>query len=456
MRFQGRLLAAGLCLLLIFVSTGFVALWRQSKRPVPPKHQVRPPTPSAPNLPRVHGGAFSMATKRINPHLEIGLIHSEGNPIKQRLWLCLEDKQLNYMYSDDLYTLRLWLFDRHWRLLNRAPIPVAGAFDARGRFRPQNAIASLKPGKIEVLFEVRQDEWQNTDRLLVTGGGAYGTTQAFDFELLIPKPSVSALPKPRLTDAHRSFRWSGRKPRSRWRYWVQHSSPFQQYEKGWQLGAWVYDYLPASKSASQVERTGWSQCLVWIETANLRDTEHSISFLPEGFFEYFYTVFDRDVSFSAAYYVNIEVFSSQGYIQVAEKAGGYGRGLIDPVILHLPAGYSLGTPEQKNYTIRINPLHDAPSEPKSIESLLFPNRPFTEAHEGGNEIVSPSERREPSLASTFCLMRVQTCLHIRAAKAPKARSHPVSYVGGMFTEPFCRIFVETNDDREHGYGSLLF
>ncbi|MFN4032490.1 MAG: hypothetical protein ACK4ME_02540 [Fimbriimonadales bacterium] len=368
----------------------------------------------------------------------------------------MEDEQLDYMYTEDLYTLRLWLFDRNGRLLNCTPIPVSGAYDARGQFRPQNAVASWKPGKVEVLFAVKQEEWQDTETLLITGGGAYGTTQAFDFELLISRSAVSLLSRPKLTRAPTSLRLSGRKPLSRWRYWVQHSSSFLQYENGWQLGAWVYDYLPIVKPVSQVERTGWSQCLVWIETANLRDTDHTISFLPEGLFRDFYTVSDRRVSFSVAYYVNIEVFSSQGYVKVAEKAGGSGRKLIYPVILHLPAGYSLRSSGQKNYTIRIDSLPDAPSEPIGLESLLFPNRPFTESHEGGDEIVSPSGRSEPSFASTFCLMRVHTCLHIRAAKAPKARSHPVSYVGGMFIEPFCRIFVETNDDRERGYGSLLF
>lgn len=452
MRFQREILVTGLFLLFIFALGGFLVLGRQSQSSVLPEYQ--PFIPSTPNLPRVHGGAFDQPTKRINPRLETGLIHSVGNPLKYGFWLCLEDKQLNHMYLDDLYTLRLWLFDHNWRLLNRAPIPVFGAYDAKGRFHPQNAVASLKQGKIEVLFEVKQDEWQNTETLLVTGGGAYGTTQAFDFELIIPKSSVSTIPK--LTDARRSFRLSGRKPLSRWRYWVQYSSSFQQYEKGWQLGAWVYDYLPISRSASQVERTGWSQCLIWIETANLRDTEHSISLYPEGFFKWFYTVFDRRVSFSVAYYVNIEVFSSQGAVQVAEKANGYGRELIDPVVVHLPVEYSLISPARTNYVIPIVSLPVAPSDPKGIESLLFPNRLFTEEHEGGDDIFSPSERRELSLTATFCLVRIQTYLHIRAAKAPKARSHPVSYVGGMFTEPFCRIFVETNDDRERGYGSLLF
>ena len=75
--------------------------------------------------------------------------------------------------------------------------------------------------------------------------------------------------------------------------------------------------------------------------------------------------------------------------------------------LRLPAGYSLGAPEQKNYTIRIDSLPDAPSELKSVESLLFHNRPFTEAHEGRNEIVSPSERRDlrSPLPSALCAFK---------------------------------------------------
>lgn len=268
-RLQRKSLVVGLLLLSILSGGCFFVLLKQSRPPSSASNNRIRVTPSAPNPPQTHGNAFSLPAKRINPVTEIRLLSDVRKHDVCRLWVCLRDKQLSHMYLDDTYTLRLWLFDRNWRLLNRAPIPVCDAYDARGRFRPRSAAVSLQPEKVEALFEVKQQEWQRADMLLVTGGGAYETPKAFDFELLIPKSSVGTLPKPKLSDSRNRLRLSGRKSPTRWRYWVKHSVPFQQSHTGWRLGAWAYEYLTVSRSASQATSTGWSQCLIWAETEDL-------------------------------------------------------------------------------------------------------------------------------------------------------------------------------------------
>ncbi len=456
MRKEQNRLVGILALLILGVAVCLIGLGLfrlLSHRPLPTATLSLPIDSQPPNTPSafIHTSISTVsAEKKITPQIEAGILPHTKPSVSYKLWVRLQDPQLRWMSVSDLYTLRLWLFDNNWRLLNRVPIPIRGAFDENKQFRPHTAEASLGSSQLEAIFEVEAIVWNATHTLLLAGGGARGTPQDFDFECLIQKSQVQNLARiPVLPKSQMRPRRIAQNNRCRWRYYVIHHPPFQSLRFGWQKGAWVYDQLPASPTLQQIYRSGWSQLLVWHETGNLQEAEHEIDFNPfPSFFEWFYETTDRKARFQIAYQCTIEVMGSKGFYQLFESSGGLSHRITDPVILSLNPDYYLRSPNQHSRAISMNML--SPIDlgiPMGWESRLFGDS-FSASQSGGEFLFSPAQRsNQLSLSSSFCVVRVQTHLWVRAGMRPPSRKELVSRVGG-FSEPFCDLFLKGNHPSE--------
>jgi len=79
---------------------------------------------------------------KVTPAVEVGILQDCVSDKRVSLLVMLDEASVTRMTAHDLSTFRLWLFSKEWHLLNKQLIPIAGAFDARGRFQPRRALVS--------------------------------------------------------------------------------------------------------------------------------------------------------------------------------------------------------------------------------------------------------------------------------------------------------------------------
>jgi len=370
----------------------------------------------------------------------------------------LDEENIRRMTAYDLSTFRLWLFSKEWRLLNKQIIPIAGAFDATGKFQPSRALVSRRGRELYAVFEISPADWQAAHNLLITGRFLRGSEHSVDFEVVVSKSQLKPLKSPpalgqtRLPDAPNHWRKS-----CRWRWWVLHSPPQRSWDSGWQMGAWSYDQLVGSNPHRRVVHTGWSQLLLWHESDLLQEALCTIRLSPIGDVEWSGETTDRDASFVIAHSTTIEMLALNHEYHQFHYAGG---------VAHKTSTRSI--------TFSINP--DEYLNPKALPSEKCSLERYAEIDSG-----IPRRGREPVLRGTsfhwkgsgmfsltkdgideialytpFCLVRVHTHLLLETATRRPARQAGAHRFSVYCAEPLTLLHAEAYHDSRHCHIALDF
>lgn len=408
---------------------------------------LSPPTvPQGTELPTYH---------HFTPDAQVRQLTPAPNPKTVHLAVELTHPSLQHLNRDSLYTVRLWLWDNHWRLLNRTVIGVEGAFDQRGRFQPLRAKAFIKDKMVQLVFTVPLSEWERTQNLLVTGSFEVGMSKVRAFEVLVPKSQVvaSATPAP-----SPSFQRLPRAPReskrpSRWRWWVIEDPPFQKdpQTSEWQRGAWIHCALTWPGNRARSSRSGWSQILVWRETENLSDQKHKIDIYPMAGYSLQMETKDRKFRYAYYYAVLIEVLSGNGVHYRWSSADGETIGLSYPQSVSFSAEKSLLA---RSVSLPLRLLHEKIDYPPAgWESRIFGDN-FSYGGGGGHSLFRSSTVKSAVLQSSFAVVRVNTLVEVWGESS---RSNRLSSVVSVYNDkPFCYLFLQGPKSKSRTHYLFLY
>lgn len=394
-----------------------------------PKVSSAPPVvPAGHQLPIYH---------QITPKVEMKRLAGKHHSKTVSLVVELTHPEMKYTA---LYTVRLWLWDMHWRLLNRSVVGVAGAFDKKGKFQPLHANAFISNETIAVQFEIPRLLWERTQNFLVTGRVKVRSPDERVFEVMIPRSWVrkeaASFPSAGFRRLTRAFQQSGGP--CRWRWWVVEQPSYHEdpQTSEWQRGAWSLCMLAELDSRRQTTKRGWSQVLIWHETDNLSDQEHEIRIDPMASYGAQVSTDDRKFRYAYFYLVLMEAFASEGANHRWSATGGKTCGIPHPREISLPPEMSLlALPT----TFPLH-LHQVPPVDANLGSRvegfgIFGREAFHYGESGGKPLFPPHQTQETIFRSSFVVIRVSTLTDVRwRVSKPNLRG---SRVAVYFDQPFC-------------------
>mgnify|MGYP001773411704 CR=1 FL=1 len=399
--------------------------------------------PSAPS--RFTSNQGGTASQRITPAIRVESYNDPQSNITL-LIVRLSHPRLEAMTPYDLYTVRLWLFDNEWRLLNRSVIGVLGSYSRDSVFTPRNAHALFQGATVIMVFAVPSSLLQQSASLLLTGGIRNSPGGVSDIEILVRKSRLIALrQKPKLPKVRSLMKVVQQvKPAPcRWRYWViEHPSKEVRSANEVQRGAWGFCGLAFPAPKTQARKSGWSQLLLWHETDNLKETT-TFSACPIGrYIDLCYRTDDPNTELTAVARIVIELTAESGRYICLEKASGVAyQPPYDYTLKSLDNSYIGNLSPTKRLSLDIGiPFRQQLNIPKSWETPLS-RHSFSTSASTSITVFSSTNPIEIT-SSNFILVRVNATLELKgkmgASSDPKEFNRVALYMNMPYLTLHCQ------------------